>query len=639
MYNQMDILNLIIAGVIEMKKFMSFFICLVILTTAVVPIANAQNSVELNISKDDILNDVQSTVYGISADKISNVNGTDISSNLIYNNSFEHYSNEGKENLSEDYWTFSNLKHSVKNEDPMNKNNSNYEVLTVSGKGKISNLGFIEEGKKNKKSSATIGFKKGLKYNFSCYIKNVDFEGSALVYLDSPSNKNVLTEIDITNSKSHWKKISATLESSATETGTLTIEFKGKGTLQLDFVSLIPEDAYGYDKTEWKFAPIRYDVQQAISNLKPSYIRFPLIVNEDMNVDNYSWKNTVGPAEERKYTENNTSETGFGEYLTLCDELDTEAIPSLNANVSKLNETELQSYIQNIYDLIEYANGGSVQTYWGAIRAGHGHAEPYNLKVIELVGDGSDNFNKVCDKLNKKYPEIKFITSTDSKSELEKSDMSTAISYANNIALFEQGSKKEYSEPSVLLNTNSSSVSLTPSYFTQMIFSNNHGNKTINTSFTDEVKDIEKSVTINESEQAIYIKLINHKGSNQTVNLNLNGFEHINFVSQQSISSKRLNSKNKVGSPYYVAPKDTELNVKENVVTAELEKHSINVIRIAYGGNDGASLYKLPKGTPVAEDFISDPVKIIIPCGILCVIAISAVITIVVKSSKKRKNK
>lgn len=624
-----------------MKKIISFLICTTILFSSTLITANAGSSIDLNISKDDISGEVQSNTYGISADKISNLNGTDISSNLVYNNSFEHYSTTEKGSLNEDYWHFSNVEHSVKHEDSMNKNNSNYEVIKVSKKGTISNLGYVENGKKDKKSSATIGFKKGTKYDFSCFIKNIDFEGTILVYLNSPSNKNVVTELDISNCKAGWREVSATLESSKTESGSLSIEFNGTGTLQLDFVSLIPQDSYGYGKSEWKFSPIRYDLQKAIANLKPSHIRIPLIIDENISPVDYSWKNTVGPAEERKYTENNTSETGFGEYFNLCDEIGAEPIPVLTANVAELNEIELKNYIQDIYDLVEYANGGSIKTYWGAIRSGHGHSEPYNLKAIELIGDGSTNFNKVLESVNKKHPEIRFISSLKSESVVNKSDIETAFDYAYAALYYPDWVQNDTQNSlfKLLSNVDFTNVSLTPSYFTQMIFANNCGNKHINTSFLGKVNNIFQSVTVNESEQVIYVKIVNQSSSSQVVNVNLNGFKKANYASMQSISGNRLSSKNKAGSPYYIAPKDTKLNVKDDSVTVEVQKYSTNVVRIAYGSNDGTSLYKLPADTPVAEDFISDPVKIVIPCGILCVIALSAIITVLVKSSKKKKNK
>ena len=71
-----------------------------------------------------------------------------------------------------------------------------------------------------------MGFKKGEKYDFSMYVKNVDFSGTVRIYLDSPSNKSHQTEIDISNSES-WRKFEAELESAATEDGGLAIEFNG----------------------------------------------------------------------------------------------------------------------------------------------------------------------------------------------------------------------------------------------------------------------------------------------------------------------------------------------------------------------------------------------------------------------------
>ncbi len=620
-----------------MKKFISLFLCTIVLFTSFTFTANAKDITTLDISKDKVAGEIDKNIYGISADSISSVNGTDISANLVYNNSFEHYDLSAESaDLSEDYWSFSNLKHKTDSKDSLNRNNKNYEVIKVSDKGEMTNYGFNE----GDKSTASMGFKEKTKYDFSCYIKNVDFEGSVYVYLDSSSNENVLTQLDITNSKSKWKKISATLESAATEDGALTIMFEGKGTLQIDFVSLIPEDSYGYDKEEWKFAPIRYDVQKAIANLKPSYIRIPLVINDDMSIEDYSWKDTVGAVEERKYTENNTSETGFSEYFNLCDDIDAEPVPSFNANVANLKENELKNYIQNIFDLIEYANGGSVKTYWGAIRSGHGHTKPYNLKAIELVGDDSANFTRVCKEIKNKYPEIQLILSSGDNNSLFEIDMESAFKYANEILLKEQGNEDSLTNNvyPILTKADYSSISLTPTYFAQMIFINNSGNKRINSYLSDENKGLLQSVTVNEAEQVIYVKVANTNGSSKEVNLNLNGFENINYVSKQSFSSKRVNSKNKVGN-YYIAPKETELKANGNSVKVELDKYSVNVIRITYGGNDGASLYKLPNDLPVAKDFISDPVKILIPCGILVIVALSAIITIVVKSSKHKKKK
>ena len=44
---------------------------------------------------------------------------------------------------------------------------------------------------------------------------------------------------------------------------------------------------------------------------------------------------------------------------------------------------DLESYIQDALDLIEFANG-AVDTSWGKIRADMGHPAPFNLKLIGI---------------------------------------------------------------------------------------------------------------------------------------------------------------------------------------------------------------------------------------------------------------
>ena len=55
---------------------------------------------------------------------------------------------------------------------------------------------------------------------------------------------------------------------------------------------------------------------------------------------------------------------------------------------------DLDSYIQDALDLIEFANG-AVDTPWGKVRADMGHPAPFNLKFI---GIGNEQWGK-------EYPE------------------------------------------------------------------------------------------------------------------------------------------------------------------------------------------------------------------------------------------
>ena len=52
---------------------------------------------------------------------------------------------------------------------------------------------------------------------------------------------------------------------------------------------------------------------------------------------------------------------------------------------------EMGAYIQEVLDLVEWANGPA-DSKWGKVRAEAGHPEPFNLKYIgigneDLIGD------------------------------------------------------------------------------------------------------------------------------------------------------------------------------------------------------------------------------------------------------------
>lgn len=354
-----------------MKKFTSFLICLMLVIITAFP-AFAQTADTNRITYIDC----------------------DISSNLVYNDSFEALYGEA-------FWRFKNIEHKTESISPIGGKNIDYEVISVNGKGAISNLGYNENEEKPK---AQITFTEGEKYDFSCFVKNVDFDGTIYVYLNSKNNRHVVTELDISNSTLDWKEISCELESLATESGSLTLEFNGNGTLLLDFVQLIPHSAHGYGEEQYKYAAIRNDFYSAIADLKPTLVAFPL---DNYSRGSYDWASTTGPAEEKSW-----SNIGITEYFNLCEDINAELVPIFNTiNVSKKSGS-YDECLKSILDLIEYANGDSVKTYWGAIRAANGHPEPYNLKYIAFAA-GADT-EAMTKEINNKYKDINVIITDDS---------------------------------------------------------------------------------------------------------------------------------------------------------------------------------------------------------------------------------
>ena len=98
--------------------------------------------------------------------------------------------------------------------------------------------------------------------------------------------------------KKDWKKYKASVKATQTDPkAQLRLLFSGKGTIDIDMVSLFPSDT-------WKGRPggLRKDLVQMIADLKPGFIRFPggcIVEGRDLT-NRYQWKTTVGPVEERK---------------------------------------------------------------------------------------------------------------------------------------------------------------------------------------------------------------------------------------------------------------------------------------------------------------------------------------------------
>ena len=74
--------------------------------------------------------------------------------------------------------------------------------------------------------------------------------------------------------------------------------------------------------------------------------------------------------------------------------------------------SEMGAYIQDILDLIEWANGDAKKTQWGKVRAEAGHPKPFNLKYIgigneDLITDiFEERFTMIFNAIKEKYPEM-----------------------------------------------------------------------------------------------------------------------------------------------------------------------------------------------------------------------------------------
>ncbi len=73
---------------------------------------------------------------------------------------------------------------------------------------------------------------------------------------------------------------------------------------------------------------------------------------------------------------------------------------------------EMKQYVQDILDLIEYANGDAKKSTWGKERAKAGHPEPFHLKYLGVGNEDLisvafvERFTMIYNAVREKYPDI-----------------------------------------------------------------------------------------------------------------------------------------------------------------------------------------------------------------------------------------
>jgi alpha-N-arabinofuranosidase len=278
-----------------------------------------------------------------------------------------------------------------------------------------------------------MGIKKDERYTFS--IMAHILQGNTRLRIElADSTGKVLGSTVVQPAGKQWKTYTASITATATEPkAKLNIRFENKGILEIDRVSLFPDDT-------WKNRPggMRKDLVQLLADMKPGFIRFPggcIVEGRDLST-RYQWKKTVGDIDTRELiinrwnTEFNhrlapdyfqTFGLGFFEYFQLAEDIGAEPLPILNCGMAcQFNTMELvpmeqlDPYIQDALDLIEFANG-SVDSRWGKLRKAMGHPAPFNLKYIGVGNEQwgpqyIERYKAFAKALKAKYPNIKLVS-------------------------------------------------------------------------------------------------------------------------------------------------------------------------------------------------------------------------------------
>lgn len=369
---------------------------------------------------------ISPTLLGIFFEDINYGADGGLYAELIQNRDFEYSTADNKKWNPLFAWTQNGGEVKVDTVAPLHRNNLHYAV--VNGGTTVENSGF--DG---------IPLKKGEKYRLSLYSRTTGGAVPMTVSLVGNDGK-VLASARLKASTKAWKKLSATLVPTAdTDSANLRIVTSGDNTAHIDMVSLFP-----YATFKGRENGLRADLAQTLADMKPKFVRFPGgCVAHGNGVDNiYDWKGSVGELYERKPLANlwgyhQTRGLGYHEYFLFCEDIGAEPLPVLAAGVPCQNSSrksahshdlvttmgqqcgipmdQMPAYIQDVLDLIEYANGDAKKTYWGRQRAKVGHPEPFNLKYIGIGNEDmitpvfAERFKMISNAVQEKYPDIHIV--------------------------------------------------------------------------------------------------------------------------------------------------------------------------------------------------------------------------------------
>ena len=325
----------------------------------------------------------------------------------------------------------------VRMDNPLNANNPTYMRLhTERAKEYYDYKGWTGFGIQNDGFDG-ISVKAGAQYDFSVFFRNIGGAKKVRVALVEaqqgwpPRDPKLLADVTFDVDGSAWKQYCAALTPTEdSQKASLQILVLTTGDLDIDMVSLMPQDTY-------KGHGLRKDLAQALADLQPKFMRFPggCVVHGggDGFWDTYRWKTTIGPKEQRKGIKNTwgyhqSMGLGYFEYFQFCEDVGMQPLPILPCGVScqgtnggwgmrdlaqdVVPMSEMDEWVAEAIDLIEWANGDPATNKWAKMRADAGHPKPFNLKYLGLGNEERispefiERFKYIYERVTKSHPEI-----------------------------------------------------------------------------------------------------------------------------------------------------------------------------------------------------------------------------------------
>lgn len=379
--------------------------------------------------------EISSNLFGLFFEDINYAADGGLYAELVQNRSFEYNPTEQSDWNPFSFWEyispgFSYGRISVETKAPVHTNNPHYMVLDVEHVGhEAKYTGISGVGIKNSGFDGVV-VRVGEQYNFSMFAQQLSENPMELLVSLEDAKGEVLASKNIQTDSGDWKKYTTVLNAKAScDSAFLVVLARSNGALAMDMISLFPNKTF-----KNRANGMRADLAQVLADMQPKFVRFPggCLVHGDGLGNMYRWKNTIGPLEQRIEQRNiwgyhQSAGLGYFEYFQFCEDIGAKPVPIVPAAVSCQNsggtwriggtgqkalpEDELDEYIQEVLDLIEWANG-PITSEWGEKRAAAGHPEPFNLEYVgignedKITPEFEERFNLIYKAVKEKYPEI-----------------------------------------------------------------------------------------------------------------------------------------------------------------------------------------------------------------------------------------
>ena len=358
---------------------------------------------------------ISDQLIGVFFEDISYAADGGLYAEMVQNRDFEYCAADRRGWKATTAWHgFSTAK--IATETPLSKHNPHYMVM---GADTLVNEGW--DG---------MVVRSGEKYRFSIYARVPSGKKKRLGVALMDGNK-VLAQAELTAKGKEWKAYEVTLQAQqSADKAVLRLVAARNTEVHVDMVSLFPHNTFCHRKNG-----MRADLAQAIADLHPKFVRFPGgCMSHGDGIDNiYHWHHSVGPLHERVPDRNiwhyhQTKGMGFYEMFQFCEDIGAEPLPVLAAGVPCQNSScnaegfggqqggipmeQMPAYIDELCNMIEWANGDPATNKWAAMRAEAGHPEPFHLKYIGIGNEDiiSTVFEERClmiaRAIKERYPDI-----------------------------------------------------------------------------------------------------------------------------------------------------------------------------------------------------------------------------------------